>query len=173
MQPKARPDELRLAAWRALLAASTLTHQRLDREMLVERGMPLSWYEVLLRLWEAPGRRLRIQGLAERALLSKSGLSQLVTRMEAAGLVVREECPGDRRGTLAVLTPAGRRAFLRAARVHLRGIEEHFGRHLSDEQAEALRAVLEPLAAARCEDEDASRGQAPEAGEERTGLSDS
>ena len=172
MQPRDRPDEQHLAAWRALLAAATLTHQRLDREMMAERGMPLAWYEVLLHLWEAPGRRLRIQELASRALFSKSGLSQLVSRMEAAGLVVREECPSDRRGTLAVLTPAGRRAFSRAARVHLRGIEQHFGRHLTGEQAETLRALLEPLAAARRADE-SSRDEAADASPEAAGLSDS
>ena len=77
MQPRVRPDEERLAAWRALLAVTTLTHHRLDREMVEERGMPLAWYEVLLHLWNAPGRRLRIQELASRALFSKSGLSQL------------------------------------------------------------------------------------------------
>src|SRR5919198_4505386 len=154
MQPRVRPDEERLAAWRALLPVPTLTPHRLDREMVAEQGMPLAWYEVLLHLWNAPGRRLRIQQLASRALFSKSGLSQLVSRMEAEGLVVREECPSDRRGTNAVLTPAGRRAFSRAARVHLRGIQEHFGRHLTDAQVETLRALLEPLASARCEEED-------------------
>src|ERR671931_2155406 len=161
MQPRDRPDEERLAAWRALLAAATLTHQRLDREMVAEQGMPLTWYEVLLHLWNAPGRRLRIQELASRALFSKSGLSQLVSRMEAEGLVVREECPSDRRGTNAVLTPAGRRAFSPAARVHLRGIQEHFGRHLTHAQGEMLRALLEPLAAARCEEEEPEASTAP------------
>jgi DNA-binding MarR family transcriptional regulator len=170
MQPRARPDEQRLAAWRALLAAVTLTHQRLDREMMAERGMPLAWYEVLLHLWNAPGRRLRIQELASRALFSKSGLSQLVSRMEAADLVVREECPSDRRGTNVVLTPAGRRAFSRAARVHLRGIQEHFGRHLTDEQVEALRALLEPLVAAGCQEEHRQEDEAPAV---EAGLSDS
>lgn len=165
MQPRVRPDEQRLAAWRALLAATTWTHQRLDRELVAERGMPLAWYEVLLHLWNAPGRRLRIQELASRALFSKSGLSQLVSRMEAAGLVVREECPSDRRGTNAVLTPAGRRAFSRAARVHLRGIQEHFGRHLTDEQVESLRSLLEPLLAARCR-EKADEGPPAEAPDE-------
>ncbi|MBO0689420.1 MAG: winged helix-turn-helix transcriptional regulator [Candidatus Dormibacteraeota bacterium] len=170
MQPRVRPDEQRLAAWQALLAATTWTHQRLDREMVAERGMPLAWYEVLLHLWNAPGRRLRIQVLASRALFSKSGLSQLVSRMEAAGLVVREGCPSDRRGTNAVLTPEGGRAFSQAARVHLRGIQEHFGRHLTDEQVEALRAVLEPLLAARrqeqAEDQEKEGRPAPEAPEE-------
>ena len=170
MQPRARPDEQRLATWRSLLAAVTLTHQRLDREMVAERGMPLAWYEVLLHLWNAPGRRLRIQELASLALFSKSGVSQLVSRMEASDLVVREGCPSDRRGTNVVLTPSGRRAFSRAARVHLRGIQEHFGRHLTDEEAKTLRALVEPLAAARCQEEGRQEDEAPAA---EAGLSDS
>lgn len=141
--PVVRPDHEQLAAFRALMGAFATVRERLDRELVVERGLPLAWYDVLLLLHQAPGRRLRMRDLAQRAFFSKSGLSQLVSRMEAAGLVAREECPSDRRGTFAVLTPRGRRAYLRATAVHFRGIREHFGEHLSSEEARTLRCLLE------------------------------
>jgi len=81
-------------------------------------------------------------------LLSKSGLSRLVDRMVEAGLVRRERCQDDRRGWFAVLTDQGRSALRRAAPVHLRGIHEHFTRHLSPEEVEVLTAALSRVVAA-------------------------
>jgi DNA-binding MarR family transcriptional regulator len=144
----ARPDDSRLAAWRSLLEAHAALTELLERELVAERGLPLSRYEVLLRLVEAPGGRLRMQELASSVLLSKSGLSRLVDRMEAAGLVRRERCPSDRRGAFAVLTDQGRSALRRAAPVHLRGIQEHFARHLADGEARTLAAALGRVSAA-------------------------
>ena len=144
----ARPDDSRLAAWRSLLEAHAALTELLERELVGERGLPLSRYEVLLRLVEAPGGRLRMQELASSVLLSKSGLSRLVDRMEVAGLVRRERCPSDRRGAFAVLTDQGRSALRRAAPVHLRGIHEHFARHLDDEEARTLAAALGRVSAA-------------------------
>jgi DNA-binding MarR family transcriptional regulator len=140
-----RPDPQDLAAWRALVGAFTTLRERLDRDLVAERGLPLAWYDVMYLLYGAPGRRLRMQELARGAFFSKSGLSQLVSRMEAAGLVVREECPSDRRGTFAVLTPHGRRTYLHATAVHFRGIREHFGEHLSSDEAHTLRCLLERI----------------------------
>jgi DNA-binding MarR family transcriptional regulator len=75
-------------------------------------------------------------------LLSKSGLTRLVDRMERSGLVARQPCGEDGRGLLAVLTPAGRDALRRAAPVHLRGVEQHFASHLSEAEARTLRVAL-------------------------------
>jgi DNA-binding MarR family transcriptional regulator len=80
--------------------------------------------------------------LADAVLLSRSGVTRLVDRMERAGLVRREECPEDRRALYAALTPKGKRALDRAYPVHVRGIADHFGRHLSDEEAKTLAAAL-------------------------------
>jgi DNA-binding MarR family transcriptional regulator len=137
-----RPDLAQLAAWRTLLETHATVTDLLERELVGERGLPLSRYEVLLVLAESPEGRLRMQELAQRVLLSKSGLSRLVDRMEEAGLVKREQCPSDRRGWFAVLTDQGRSALRRAAPVHLRGIQEHFGRHLDDDEARVLGAAL-------------------------------
>jgi DNA-binding MarR family transcriptional regulator len=142
------PDAARLAAWRALLEAHAAVTDLLERELERERGLPLSQFEVLLKLAEAPEGRMRMLELAQSVLLSKSGLSRLVDRMERAELVRRERCPSDRRGAYAVLTDEGRAVLRRATPVHLRGIEEHFARHLADDEVRVLVDVLAKVTAA-------------------------
>jgi DNA-binding MarR family transcriptional regulator len=137
-----------MAAWRSLLEAHAAVVELLERELERECGLPLSQYEVLLKLAGAPGGRLRMQELARSVLLSKSGLSRLVDRMVAAGLVCRERSLDDRRGAFAVLTEPGRAALRQAAPVHLRGIQEHFAGFLGDAEAEVIGAALGRIAAA-------------------------
>ena len=159
-----RPDAARMAAWRSLLEAHAAITDLLERELEQERGLPLSKFEVLLKLAEAPDGRMRMLELAQSVLLSKSGLSRLVDRMEEAELVRRERCPSDRRGAYAVLTDEGRRVLRRAAPVHLRGIQEHFVRHLKPEEVEVLATALaRVVAAARAaQAADAEQAQVPE-----------
>jgi DNA-binding MarR family transcriptional regulator len=157
----ARPDPAQLSAWRRLLEAHATVTELLEHELVAERGLPLSRYDVLLNLAEAPGGRLRMQELSASVLLSKSGLSRLVDRMVEAGLVRRERCQDDRRGWFAVLTDQGRSALRRAAPVHLRGIQEHFARHLEPEEVQVLATALaRVVAAAR-----AARAEEPEPAE--------
>ena len=137
-----------MQAWRALLGTYISVRERLSQELEDERGLPLTWYELLLRLYHAPGQRLRMQDLASGAFLSKSGLTQAITAMEERSLVSREPVPGDRRGTYATITPTGRRAFRRAAPVHLRGLQEHFGAHLSADDARCVAQSLARVGAA-------------------------
>jgi DNA-binding MarR family transcriptional regulator len=144
----ARPDPGHLAAWRALLETHAAVTELLARELAAERGLPLKAYDVLLNLAEAPEGRLRMQELSASVLLSKSGLSRVVDRMEEGGLVRRERSEDDRRGWFAVLTERGRSTLRRAAPVHLRGIQEHFARHLDDEEARVLAAALARVSAA-------------------------
>ena len=136
-----------LAAWRAFLHGHLVLTGVLGREMETETGLPLTWYDVLLNLHEAGGR-LRMQELARSIVLSKSGLTRLVDRMVAAGYVCREPAEGDRRGLLAVLTPEGSDALRRAAPVHLRGIDQHFGRLVTPAEAAVVRDVFERVRAA-------------------------
>ena len=138
----AKIDERRLAAWRALLASHAALVGRLGEELQDEKGLPLPWYEVLLWLGQAPEGRMRMGELADSLLLTPSGVTRLVDRMETDGLVQRQQCPSDRRGWNAVITPAGRARLRSAAPVHMRGVEQHFGRHLSDEEADLLTDVL-------------------------------
>ena len=141
-------DATRLAAWRAFLRTHAVVTAELSRELEEARGLPLAQYDVLVQLDEAEGGRLRMQQLAARVLFSRSGLTRLVDRMTAEGLVRRERCEDDRRGTYAVLTPAGRRRLRDAAGVHLRGVDAHFARHLSGRDVRALRAAFAAVLAA-------------------------
>jgi len=84
--------------------------------------------------------------LADSVLLTPSGLTRLVDRLELEGLVSRQACPTDRRGAFVAMTPAGRARLRRAAPTHLRGIQEHFGRHLTDAEAETLSRALSRVA---------------------------
>ncbi|MDP9301101.1 MAG: MarR family transcriptional regulator, partial [Actinomycetota bacterium] len=100
---RAGSDDERLQVWFTLMRAHAAVSEALGDDLEKKRNMPLSWYEVLIGLSQEPEGRRRMQDLASFALLSKSGLSRLVDRMEEAGLVRRESCPADRRGTFAVL----------------------------------------------------------------------
>lgn len=127
-----------LGAWRGLLRVHAALCKALDSELEAAHGLPLSSYEVLIYLNSAPGRRLRMADLADRVLLSRSGMTRLVDRLERAGLLAREQCCDDARGCYAVLTGEGE-AFLTEARpTHLDGIRERFLRHFSHEELVAL-----------------------------------
>jgi DNA-binding MarR family transcriptional regulator len=137
-----------LAAWIAFLQAHALTVENLARELREHEDLPLAWYDVLVQLHHAPDGRLRMQELADAVLLSKSGVTRLVDRMERAGLVERARCTDDRRGTFAGLTAAGRQRLRETAPTHLRGIAEHFASQLDDEEAAVLERLLLRIAAA-------------------------
>ena len=142
-----------LELWECLIRAYSGIVGRLEDEMESAQGLSLRWYEVLLHLSRAPEGAMRMQDLAELALQSKSGLTRVVDRMGAAGLVNRQICPSDRRGVLAVITPEGTRRFRQAARVHVRGIERHFGRHLRASGPESLRSLVDRLLEAQAVDQ--------------------
>jgi DNA-binding MarR family transcriptional regulator len=141
------PNEIHLAAWRALLNAHVTAVAAIERDLSVADALPLTWYDVLVALWEAPGHRLRLHELADRVVLSRSGLTRLIDRLEAARLLRREPCPDDRRGAFAVLTAEGRAAQLRAWPTYARGISEHFARHLTLAEAADMASALERVRA--------------------------
>jgi len=136
-----------LDAWRALLRGQALVLERVERDLAEAHLPPLGWYDVLTELDKAPGGRLRIHELAEAVILSRSGLSRLLDRIEAAGLLRREPCKDDRRGAFATITPAGRRMLERMWPVYERRLAEHFDPHMGAEQARALTAALDRVAA--------------------------
>lgn len=145
-------DEARSKTWRTFLTAHAAVIERIERDLAREDMLPLGHYDVLLALSEAPDRRLRMNELARAVVLSRSGLTRLVDRLEKAGLLRRERCDDDRRGCYAVLTEEGLAAMRRTWPVYAGGIEEHFGRHLDDEEVATLTEALgRVLAAARAE----------------------
>lgn len=139
-QVEANPEltATELAAWRGLLRVHAALFKALDAELESAHGVPLSSYEVLIFLRSAPERKLRMADLAERVLLSRSGMTRLVDRLERDGLLAREQCSADARGCYATLTERGE-AFLEEARpTHLAGIRERFLRHFSAAELELL-----------------------------------
>ena len=134
-----------MRAWQALLHAHHQVNGALDRELREEHDLSLPSYDVLLRLARAPGRALRMTDLAERVMLSPSGLTRLVDRLVARGLVARRPDPDDGRVALASLTDQGLRLVRGAARTHLRGIREHFTGRLDEDQLEHVASGLEAV----------------------------
>ena len=142
-----RPSDWRIEVWRSFLRAHSQVVRRLERDLTAEAGLPLAWYDVLLQLAEAPDRRLRMAELADSVLLSRSGLTRLVDRLQAAGLVVREPFPGDARGMYTVLTPTGLDRLRRAAPIHLAGVQEYWLSKFSDDELRQLHDLLNRLVA--------------------------
>jgi DNA-binding MarR family transcriptional regulator len=130
-----------LAAWRGLLAAHATLIARLDAELEREHGLPLTSYEVLLYLADAQGGHLRMGELADRLLLSRSGITRLVDRLERQGMIERERCEDDGRGFNAVLTAAGRRKLDAARPAHLGGVRRHFLAQLEPGELDSLAAI--------------------------------
>lgn len=135
--------ETELRAWQALLHAHHEISETLDRELRQEHALSLSEYDVLLRLARAPRRALRMSDLADRVLLSPSGLTRLVTRLSARGLVQRRSEPEDGRVALAALTDRGLVELRKAAATHLRGIRQHFTGRLTEAQLRNVASGLE------------------------------
>ena len=127
-----------------LEAHSTLV-ARLDAELERDHGLPLTSYEVLMYLADSGEGKLRMGELADRLLLSRSGITRLVDRLQRQGLVKREPCEDDGRGYYAVLTPNGREKLQAARPDHLNGVRRHFVSHLSASDLEALKHVWERL----------------------------
>jgi DNA-binding MarR family transcriptional regulator len=138
--------ETELRAWQALLHAHRQVTRQLDVELREEHGLPIGAYDTLLRLARAPGRSLRMTELAERVMMSPSGLTRVVDRLVAEGLVQRDRFAGDARVMLARLTDRGRQVLRGAARTHLRGIRQHFTGRLSEAQLRNLASALEVIA---------------------------
>jgi DNA-binding MarR family transcriptional regulator len=132
-----------LAAWRGLLRVHAGLTKALDAELVREHDLPLSSYEVLLFLADAPDGRLRMSELADGVLLSRSGLTRLVDRMERDGLLRRERCEEDQRGFYAEITGKGRELFAEARKTHLDGVRERFLDRLSPGDQRALAALWE------------------------------
>ena len=125
-------DARELRAWRGILQVHAAVTQALDAQMRSEHGLSLSSYEVLDALGDAPARRLRMADIADRALLSRSGLTRLVDRLVELELVERRACSDDGRGAFAQLTGAGAEQLVAARRTHLEGVRRFFLDRLTD-----------------------------------------
>lgn len=138
MTAKINDDEFE--AWVGFLRAQRRVIDQLNADLRSEHGLTLSEYEVLLHLSRAPQNALPMGELARSVLLTPSGVTRLADRMIKDGLIAREACPTDRRVSYLVLTPAGRSKFKAAAPTHVRGVRDHFARHLGHDTAAVAAA---------------------------------
>ena len=130
-----------LAAWRGMLRVHSALVKALDAELLAAHELPLTSYEVLINLQAAPSRRRRMAELADGVLLSRSGMTRLVDRLEREGLLERDPCTDDGRGTYAVLTDKGESLLAEARRTHLDGVRERFLQHFQADELRTLAAL--------------------------------
>jgi DNA-binding MarR family transcriptional regulator len=138
-------DKEELGAWRGLLRAHAGLTRELDAELTREHELPLSSYEVLLFLNDSEEGRMRMSELADSVLLSRSGLTRLVDRLERQGLLRRERCDSDARGLFAEITPEGRRLFDAARQTHLDGVRRLFLSHFSRAELRTLGSLWQKL----------------------------
>ena len=141
-------DNQHLAAWRTFITAHATLIDFINRQMLEADVIPLHWYDVLIEVYEAPERRLRLSELARKVVLSKSGLTRLVDKLVEAGLLERQSSPEDGRGAYAVLTDTGLEAMRKAWPVYAQGIQDYFARHLDAGEAEIITQALGRMLAA-------------------------
>ena len=131
--------------WRSFLTATSGVFETLDRALQQDAGMPHAYYEILVRLSEAPDRTLRMRDLAARSSYSRSRLSHAVSRLEAAGWVTRVECDTDRRGLMAVLSDEGFAALEAAAPGHVETVRRLLFDPLTAEQVEQLGQIADAI----------------------------
>ncbi len=124
--PGPTADDPRLDSWRSFLQAHARLTRRLDEELQAAHHLSLAEYDALVQLAGTPDQRLRMSALADRVLLSRSGITRLVDRLEAGGMVRRSACPTDARGAEAILTAEGLERLRDASRTHLGGVERYF-----------------------------------------------
>ena len=136
-----------VAAWRAMLLAHAGALRAIEDDLARARTIPLAWYDVLLELNAAPGRRLRMTELGDRVVLSRTRVSRIVDELVKAGLVERAPDPADGRASFACLTKAGRDELRRTAPHYLDGIERHFTSLLDDDERAAVTEALTRVAA--------------------------
>jgi DNA-binding MarR family transcriptional regulator len=142
---RSTPTHDQLSAWRWFLRAHATITRTLEGELVADQDLSLAAYDVLVQLAEAAERRLRMTELADAVLLSRSGVTRLVDRMEKAGLVSRCRVESDGRGVAAQLTDAGLSRLRVASRTHLAGVVRHFAARLDDDDLAALERISRRL----------------------------
>jgi DNA-binding MarR family transcriptional regulator len=136
-----------VSAWAGLLRTHAAVLPKVERA-LAPTGLPLTWYDVLLVVNAAPGRRLRMTELGQQAVVSRERVSRVVTELERAGLVVREANPDDKRSSFTVITPEGRKRLRASAPVYIKAIEQHFLSRLTDEETQIISQALSRVVSA-------------------------
>lgn len=139
-------DDPALDVWRAFIQTHARLIHKLDEELQAAHGLSLAEYDALLQLVNAPDRRLRMSALADRVLLSRSGITRLVDRLEADGMVERSACPTDARGSMAAITHLGVTRLRAASKTHLEGVRRYFLDVIAADDQAVLQRSLERVA---------------------------
>ena len=134
------------SAWYASLEGHHVLLRLMDDELRAECGVPLVWYDVLIKVWLSPGHSIRMSELAKQVLLSRSWLTRRVVQLETAGLVERLRTGDDGRGVVARMTEFGLQEFAKMEESHARSIAKHFSGHLNTQEAALVRACFERIA---------------------------
>ena len=142
-----RLSESEIRAWEAFLRAYATTTHVLERESETRGGLPLGEHFLLVQVARGPETGTRPTDLAAQSLLTKSGVTRALDRLEQDGLVARNVCPSDKRGSLVVLTPKGRHLLRRAAPGHIRAIAKHFAEPLTPSELAVVTAAMERIIA--------------------------
>jgi DNA-binding MarR family transcriptional regulator len=140
---QAELSEAELGAWRGLVRVHAALVRELDAQLDARHGLPLSSYEVLRSLSRVPGGRMRMAELAEHVLLSRSGMTRLIDRLEREGMVSRSTCDKDGRGCYAGLTERGRATVTEARTTHIAVVRAGFLRHFSEDEMRELATLFE------------------------------
>ncbi|NNL47082.1 MAG: MarR family transcriptional regulator [Acidimicrobiia bacterium] len=138
-------SRLGIDVWESMLRVHAALVPVLAGEVEAQTRLPLSWYDVLFELNSTDGKRLRMQDLGDRVVLSRTRVSRIVDEMVEAGLVEKSPDPEDGRASLAIITRNGRATLRRAAPVYLKAIDEHFTTHLQERELQALRSGLQRI----------------------------
>ena len=141
-----RLSEPEIHAWEAFVRAYAATSHVLERAAETRGGLPLGEHFLLVQIARGPEFGMRPTDLAERSLLTKSGITRALDRLERDGLIERRVCPTDKRGWLVVLTAKGRHLLRRAAPSHIRAIAKHFAEQLTADELKVLTPALERIA---------------------------
>ena len=136
-------------AWVRMLEAHTRLVELMEADLQRDCGVPLVWYDIMIKIWVAPGRRLRMAELAEQALLSRSWLTRRVVQLEQAGLVTRTSAGDDGRGVLVEMTPTGLKTFAKMDESHAKSIATHFSAHVSRDEARVMSEAFARLTQGR------------------------
>lgn len=143
IDPGPELDSLEHRAWRAYLHKHAMVTRLLEADLMARSDLPLAEFDVLFQLALSDGQRLRMNELADRVLLSRAGITRLVDRLVADGLVVRLKCASDARGAFAALTDQGRTRLEGARPAHLAAVKRHFIGTFSRAELETLAGLME------------------------------
>ena len=134
-----------LDAWRGFLFANAKVVRALDNDMIKQHDLSMTWFDLLSRIKQAPGQRLRMHQLEEASLFTRSGITGLADRLEKAGFVRRERSVEDRRGVYLAITQAGIDKIDEVWPDHQLSIQNHFAQHLDPEDVKALQATTQKI----------------------------